>query len=202
MGVNECLPQFVHINRFWDRHGHYVSAKILPGEYYVTRNDECISTVLGSCISVCVYDLKAGVGGMNHFMLPGGKGADLQSESFRYGDVAMERMLNDMYKVGAKRENLKFKAFGGAQVIRIMTDIGKSNIAFLHKFLTLEGFRLISSDLGDKYPRKVKFFPQTGQVLMKKLEHMHNDTITQREVSYRAKLATPVVKPGDVELFD
>jgi chemotaxis protein CheD len=206
--MNVTLPKtlkgFEHINRYYDRQLNVATAKILPGEYYVTQSSEIITTVLGSCISVCIFDLDKRVGGMNHFMLPGGNdnAIDLNSYSFRYGDVAMERLINDVIKAGGARYNLCFKAFGGGQIIRNMTSIGTSNIDFLNKFLALEGFRLTASDMGGRHPRKVRFDPMTGKVWIKKLEHLHNDTITEREESYRKTLSNDDASAGDVELFD
>lgn len=199
-----CEPGFEHVNRYWDNSHKSVSAKILPGEYYVTRNDELITTVLGSCISVCIYDPIAGVGGMNHFMLPksASKDIELLSDSFRYGDVAMERLINSLLKIGAGKNRLVFKAFGGGQIIRNMTSIGERNIKFLHQFMTMEGFVLDASDLGGPNPRKVVFSPQTGKVMLKRLEHMHNDTIVAREDKYQTQLSTEESTSGDIDLFD
>lgn len=199
-----CLPGFEHINRYWDRHHSTFAAKILPGEYYVTKGQEVITTVLGSCISVCVYDPVLGIGGMNHFMLPSSRKDDmgLLSESFRYGDVAMERLVNDLLRNGADKNRLIFKAFGGGQIIRHMTAIGQRNISFLHKFMTMEGYKLKASDLGGPHPRKVVFFPLEGAVKVKRLQHMHNDTIVARENKYSTQLSKQEEITGDIDLFD
>ena len=199
-----CLPGFEGINRYWDRQHQAFAAKILPGEYYVTKDAEIITTVLGSCISVCVYDPVLGMGGMNHFMLPssGRDEMDLLSDSFRYGDVAMERLVNDLLRNGADKNRLIFKAFGGGQIIRHMTAIGQRNISFLHKFMTMEGYKLKASDLGGPHPRKVLFYPQEGAVKVKRLQHMHNDTIVARENKYESQLSKQEEVAGDIDLFD
>ncbi|UAA38751.1 chemoreceptor glutamine deamidase CheD [Paraneptunicella aestuarii] len=199
-----CLPGFEHVNRYWDRHHNTFAAKILPGEYYVTTGQEVITTVLGSCISVCVYDPVQGIGGMNHFMLPSSRKDDmgLLSESFRYGDVAMERLVNDLLRNGADKSRLIFKAFGGGQIIKHMTAIGQRNISFLHKFMTMEGYKLKASDLGGPHPRKVVFFPLEGSVKVKRLQHMHNDTIVARENKYSTQLSKQEEITGDIDLFD
>ena len=199
-----CLKGFEHINRYWDRRHEQIAAKILPGEYYVTCEDELITTVLGSCISVCAYDPAIGVGGMNHFMLPSGNGVELDivGRSFRYGDVAMERMLNTLYSQGAHKKRLIFKAFGGGHVMAKMTDIGELNIAFLRKFMSLEGFRLDAEDLSGPYPRKVIFYPCSGKVMVKRLQAVHNNTIYERETSYEKLLSEPEQVEGDIDLFD
>lgn len=203
--LSPCLAGFENINRYIDKKSNNVTAKILPGEYYVTRNKELITTVLGSCISVCIYDPVLKMGGMNHFMLPGAGSAseaeDLLSDSFRYGDVAMERIINDLLCNGSDKKDLIFKAFGGGQIIRQMTSIGERNIRFLRKFMELEGLRLASEDLGGIHPRKVKFFPDSGRVLVKKLQHLHNDTIAQREGSYKDKIDKSDEVSGDIDLF-
>lgn len=200
-------PGFEHINRYWDRVHNCHAAKILPGEYYVTANTEIITTVLGSCVSACVRDPKLGIGGMNHFMLPHGRTGDgrwvgTQAESpHRYGTFAMEHMINDILKMGCKRERLEIKVFGGANVLPKMTDVGKRNIAFVQEYVTTEGFRLSGSDLGDVFPRKVVYFPTTGRVLVKKLRTMHNDTIIRREETYLNNIDNTRIE-GEVELFE
>src|SRR5687767_8370950 len=105
---------FDSIQRFWDTATAAWTAKILPGEYYVTRHDEIIATVLGSCISVCIRDPIAGVGGMNHFMLPEERVArdykdPLAGLATRYGSHAMERLINDLLKLGAQRSRFEIK---------------------------------------------------------------------------------------------
>lgn len=203
--IHPCLPGFESINRYWDKQHNTYAAKLLPGEYYVTKHDEMITTVLGSCISVCVHDPSLGIGGMNHFMLPsdGSSGAakEVTSASFRFGDVAMEKMINDLLRRGATKTNLVFKAFGAGKVLKNATDIGQSNIDFLTTFMNFEGYSLTSSDLGDIYPRKVNFYPITGKVFMKKLKSIHNETIFDRESKYKKRIDTTPAPAGDIDLF-
>jgi len=205
--ISRCLAGFKHINRYWDKVNEIYAAKILPGEYYVTVENEAIVTVLGSCISACIRDRIFGVGGMNHFMLPIHKGEEHHvvansSNATRYGNFAMEKMINDILKNGGVRENLEVKIFGGGQIIKDMRtlDIGQSNIEFVREYLHEEGLSVLTDDTGDIYPRKVFYFPATGRVRVKKLRQMHNDTIVRREIDYRDKIE---VEPssGDVELF-
>lgn len=181
------LKGFEHVKRFWDSSREMVIAKVLPGEFYVSKNEELISTVLGSCIAACVYDEDSGVGGMNHFMLPGGKvEAALAADDLncRYGNWAMEYLINEVIKNGGSRENLKIKLFGGGKIIRSMTDIGLGNIRFAHDYIEEESLELVSHDVGGPWPRKVVFNPQSGKAQVKKLRKMHNDTIEKREVKY------------------
>lgn len=203
--IGEALPGFEKINRYWDLTHKMPAAKILPGEYYVTTHDEIITTVLGSCVSACVWDTKYNVGGMNHFMLPISDsgtwgGSELLSTSTRYGNYAMEHMINDILTHGGRRGNLAIKIFGGGKIISEMSNIGKKNIDFVHGYIRNEGLKLLSEDTGDIYPRKVVFYPATGRVKMKKLKQLHNDTIIQREKAYQHDLVdTPV--EGTIELF-
>ncbi len=199
----ESLPEFEHIKQYWDKdHGSF-AAKILPGEYYVTVENEVIVTVLGSCISACIRDPVFGVGGMNHFMLPEGD-QDMISQgataATRYGNHAMEQLINDILKHGGSRKNLEVKIFGGGQVLAQMTDVGDKNIRFITEYIATEGLRLVASDVGNIYPRKVYYFPLSGKVRMKKLRSAHNSTVIEREESYRQNITCQPVT-GEVELF-
>ncbi len=206
----ECLRGFEHINRYYDKSNDVYTAKILPGEYYVSNKGEMITTVLGSCISACVRDPHKGVGGMNHFMLPidrriksreGKKDFGIAS---RYGDFAMEMLINAVITHGGKRKNLEVKLFGGGKVISHIhsTDVGLQNIEFAHEYLNYEGLNVVAEDTGDIYPRKVNYYSDTGKVRLKKLRHMHNNTITDREDSYYTKILLKPEVDTDVELFD
>jgi chemotaxis protein CheD len=201
----KALPGFEKINRYWDRAHRMPAAKILPGEYYVTTNDEIITTVLGSCVSACVWDTLFGVGGMNHFMLPlrkgqGWGGDDLLSTATRYGNYAMEHMINQILTHGGHRNNLAVKIFGGGKIIHEMSNIGAQNIEFVRNYIESEGLRLLSEDVGDIYPRKVVFFPSNGRVRVKKLKNLHNNTVVNRERVYQQDLEEKPVE-GTVELF-
>lgn len=198
-----CLPQFRHINRYWDREHQHWSAKILPGEYYVTDSPhEVIATTLGSCVSACVRDAHQGIGGMNHFMLPVQASAESGwvNTATRYGSFAMEHLINDILKQGGDRRNLEVKLCGGGKILAGMTDIGRRNIEFIKEYLKTEGLRLIAEDLGDIYPRKVLYYPGSGIMRVRKLRRLHNDTVIRREQAYREELETQPVT-GDVEIF-
>lgn len=201
-----ALRGFSNINRYWDRQREIYAAKILPGEYYVTTNRELIVTVLGSCVSACIRDPKMGIGGMNHFMLPASSSyTDLKqnSDATRYGNFAMEKLINDILKNGGRRDALEIKLFGGGKVIAHMSqaDVGNRNIAFARDYVLMEGFNIAAEDLGDIYPRKVVYDPISGKVQVKKLRKAHNDTIVKRERGYMQELEqTP--SAGDIELFD
>ena len=202
-----CLSGLEHISRFWDKRHNMFSAKILPGEYYVSMHGELIGTVLGSCISACIRDVKMGIGGMNHFMLPIGDeeehaGKIHLTSATRYGNFAMEMLINEILKAGGNRKNLEVKLFGGGRVLSSMSkmDIGKKNIKFVHEYLKDENLKIVSEDMGDIYPRKVLFFADTGKVRVKKLQNMHNDTVKKREDIYRKSIDKKPVQ-SDIELF-
>ncbi|GAB3389818.1 chemoreceptor glutamine deamidase CheD [Massilia agri] len=191
-------------NVYYDRTFDCDAAKILPGEYYYTGKNMLIVTVLGSCVSACIRDRITGMGGMNHFMLPdgGGDGGSPVSASMRYGSFAMEILINDLLKAGARRENLEAKVFGGGAVLRGFTamNVGERNAAFVTSFLKTERIPVLASDLNDIYPRKVYFFPKTGKVLVKKLMQTQNDTLAKRELDYAKRLKVEPVG-GDIDLF-
>jgi chemotaxis protein CheD len=191
-------------NLYYDRDFATNAAKILPGQYYATGKDMLIVTVLGSCVSACIRDNMSGIGGMNHFMLPdgGSKETSPLGMSARYGTFAMELLINQVLKLGARRTNLEAKVFGGGNVLAGMTvaNVGERNADFVLKFLKSEGIRIIAQDLVDIYPRKVYYFPKTGKVMVRKLRTIHNHTILERETDYRSRLKA-TDQGGDVELF-
>lgn len=202
-----AAPQFSHIQRYWDNEHEQYSAKLLPGEYYVSACGEIVTTVLGSCVSACVRDPRTGVGGMNHFMLPRdqslGQSAwgSAASSATRYGNVAMERLINDILKMGARRQDLEFKLVGGGKVLGNMSlDIGARNIDFVQRYVRDEQFTVVGEDLGDKFPRKVVYFPDSGRLLVRKLASAQDRSLIERESSYMNELeAAP--ESGDTELF-
>jgi chemotaxis protein CheD len=203
------LPAFAHMQRFWDPSIEAWNVKILPGEYYVTRGDEAISTVLGSCISACVRDPLRNVGGMNHFMLPedasNGPNNWLDPAvglATRYGTYAMESLVNDLMKLGATRERLEIKLFGGGRVLSGMTDVGARNIEFIKSFIQLEGYRIAAEDMGGTQPRKVVYFPHSGRVKLKRLRPVENRIISHHEQLYLASIGNKAAGGGDVELFE
>jgi len=203
-----AVPGFEHVHRYWDAHVGHWSAKILPGEFYVTRSDEVVSTVLGSCIAACVRDTESGVGGMNHFMLPEdvSVGKDAWSvgdgtPSTRYGAYAMESLINETLKLGARRERLEMKLFGGGRILPSMTDIGARNIAFANSFAAIEKLKVVARDVGGTTPRHVIFFPQTGRVLLKHLKPLASKAVAEIDGRYRSRLAEQPAG-DDIELFD
>jgi len=174
--------------------------KLLPADYRVTDRPIALVTLLGSCVAACLYDPMLQVGGMNHFMLPGG---EAESVSSRYGAHAMELLINDLLKRGARRSRLLAKVFGGGNVLSgfYSDPIGTRNACFVLEYLAAEHIPVIAQDLGDIHPRKVCFFAQTGRTLVKRLPSARNDVIVDAERAYYGRLAREPVASGSVELF-
>jgi len=202
------LPGFEHISRTWDARQNSCASRILPGEYYVTTTDEIITTVLGSCVSACIRDPLIGVGGMNHFMLPGCTtqrmdrwGGD-NCLATRYGIAAMEMLINDLLKLGSQRSRLELKLFGGGNVMSMdVNNVGDNNIQFVRQFVKTEGIPVVAEDLGEAFPRKVNYFPKTGKVMVRRLRSLQNQAVVDQEKSYERTFVKKQV-PGEIELFD
>ncbi len=204
----KALSGFSHIARNWDSQNDISTAKILPGEYYVTTNDEMITTVLGSCVSACVRDPDTGVGGMNHFMLPGDNGKNhdkwggADCLTTRYGVAAMETLINDILKQGSHKNRLELKLFGGGEVLQMETNnVGRQNVSFIREFVHVEGLLVAAEDLGGPYPRKINFFPKTGRVMVRRLRSIQKNVIADQEKCYASSLGKSD-SPGEIDLFD
>ena len=184
---------------FHDHHFKTNAVKILPGEYFVSDEGIVIMTVLGSCIAACIWDPQARVGGMNHFMLPDGGG----DTSGRYGSYAMELLINEMMKLGARRERMQAKVFGGGQVMHTFTtmNVGERNTQFVLDYLQTERIAVISKDVLDIYPRKVCYFPATGKAMCKRLAHSHPETLETQERKGSAAVVAKTTAGGSIDLF-
>ena len=183
-----------------DHHFQYDAVKVLPGEYFVSTEELVIMTVLGSCIAACIWDGRARIGGMNHFMLPDG---DTGDGSGRYGSFAMELLINEMLKLGARRETMQAKVFGGGQVMAGFTtmNVGERNTQFVQDYLATERIPIVSQDVLDIHPRKVCFFPVTGKALVKRLAHSHPETLAVQERKGNAVSVAKSNAGGSVDLF-
>ena len=183
-----------------DHHFQYDAVKVLPGEYFVANEEMVIMTVLGSCIAACIWDSRVRVGGMNHFMLPDGEGVDGFG---RYGSYAMELLLNEMFKMGARRETMQAKVFGGGAVMAGFTtmNVGERNTQFVMSYLAEEHIPVVSKDVLDIHPRKVCFFPVTGKAMVKRLAHSHPETLVVEERKGSAASLVRSTAGGSVDLF-
>ena len=190
--------------RFYDQvQGTWV-VKVLPGEFYVTpKSDEVLVTVLGSCVSACIRDQYAGLGGMNHFMLPlghaDGWGDDPQST--RYGNFAMEKLINELMKAGCSRSSLEIKVFGGGNVTESSNAIGTENSEFILRYLEAEGLRYLAQDLGGQLPRRIHYYPATGKVVRRLLGTSESFAVAREEKEYVTRLSSRKVA-GDIQLFN
>lgn len=190
--------------RMFDRDFHLEVWKILPGQYHAEAGTVGITTVLGSCVSTCLWDPHRRIGGMNHFMLPGdnGNAGSPVAKSARFGVYAMELLINDMLKLGADRRRLVAKVFGGGRVLQGFgsLDVGARNCEFVLEFLQVESIPVVAQDLMDRYPRKIHFSPRSGRVLLKRLDSARDDAVQRQESEYLRKLGS---EPGSgaIELF-
>jgi len=200
--VQHAYDEHLANNRYYDRSFQAEAAKILPGEYYVSDSGMLLVTVLGSCVAACIRDTELGVGGMNHFMLPDDGGRETVATSARYGTYAMEVLINHLLKMGARRNRLEAKVFGGGAVMASLSssNVGTRNAEFVLEYLKTEKIPIVAKDLLDSYPRKVYYFPANGRVLVKKLHRVHNETLFSREKDYKDRLAGAKVE-GEIELF-
>ena len=175
--------------------------RLLPAEYVATDQPVALVTLLGSCVAACLYDPAATIGGMNHFMLPGGDTGN--SSCARYGMNAMELLINDLLKRGARRSRLQAKVFGGGNVLNgfYSDPIGTRNARFVLEYLSAENIPVRAQDLGDVHARKVGFFPQTGRTLVKRLPSTRDDGIVDVERALYGRLTTRAPASGGVELF-
>lgn len=180
---------------------------IHPGEYIATGDDMIISTVLGSCIAVALYEPGAGIGGLNHFMLPGEFSREefIRNPNAKYGMYAMELLVNDMLKLGIRKKDLRAKVFGGGAVLRFadgsVTKIPQSNIDFTFEYLEKEGIPILASDVGGREPRKIFLFARSGKVLLKRIAPSQVGLVEKEEVRYLEMVKREGAEGGSVTLF-
>ncbi len=200
------------MNKYFDSHFNKNIVTIHPGEFYATFDDVFIATVLGSCISIVLIDPSVGLGGMNHFMLPYFSNTRNESEANpaelgRFGDFAIELLINDMLKKGATRKRLQAKVFGGGNVLAggqcDTNKTGENNISFALQYLETERIPIIGNDIGGLLPRKIYFNPVTAKVYLKRIQLRGQalDTIASREKAYQKTLSKKESAVGDITWF-
>ena len=186
-----------HPRRFENARDGFCHVQLMQGDTYVTdKPNEVLVTVLGSCIAACIRDTRLGLGGMNHFLLP--HGSDTGRDARCYGINAMELLINELLKRGARRERLQAKIFGGANVMAGLSDIGGRNAEFAEQFLRDEGIALIAACTGGTRARKIQFWPNTGRARQSLVED-NIASIAAREL--REQNTSKPTTSGDVELF-
>jgi chemotaxis protein CheD len=186
------------------RHESGRMVRVLPGDYYVTGDpDVTIATILGSCVAACVRDPFTGFGGLNHFMLPEGDSGEWNGigAAFRYGNFAMEALINAVLKSGCARQNLEVKLFGGANMHGSVAGVGQKNAIFAKRYLEMEGIPLTSADLGGEYGRRIHYNPATGKVQRLMLKNREDEALRSDEARYSTSLRQTSVA-GDIDLFD
>ena len=195
--------QAVAGRRIYDAANSIWMVKMFPGEFYITKKtDEMIVTVLGSCVSACIRDPSAGIGGMNHFMLPqhasGHWGGD--SKSARFGNFAMEKLINELIKAGCSRDRLEVKVFGGGNVTDTSNAVGSDNAEFVLRYLEAEGLSCAAQDLGGLHPRRIHYYPATGRVVRRLIGLGETYAISREESDYGKRLLAEK-SSGDIQLF-
>lgn len=173
---------------------------VVQGEFAVTNEpDIVLTTILGSCVATCMWDGVAGVGGMNHYLLPGD--ADSSGDSMRYGVNAMELLVNGLLQKGASRRRLQAKLFGGAHVVHNLGDVGEKNAEFARRFLRLEGIPCMGESLGGDRARRVRFWPTTGRAGQLLLDSTHQEVFSSERSRRPAPAEPSNPAAGSVELF-
>lgn len=190
--------------RYFDARHNKNVVRVLPGDHYVSRNnDEMIVTILGSCVAACIRDPDTGIGGMNHFMLPesnsGKWGAT--NANMRYGNFAMETLINEILKTGCPRERLEVKLFGGGNVIPGSLKVGDQNGEFALNYLHYEGLKPKACDLGGKHARRIHYFPETGKVDRLLLKRTADVVYLKEENEYRSRLPKELCS-GEIDIFE
>ena len=175
------------LRRFRDERAGETVVRIFQGEFYITDEpDEVLSTVLGSCVAVCMRNPETGFGGMNHFLLPSGDSPERDSYSLRYGTYSIERLINAVLSRGGEREALEVKVFGGANILKGMVPIGSHNVEFVKKYLKKEGLTVSAHHLGGEIARRIRYYPKTGRVMMGRISS-EIISIGQQEVELSGK---------------
>jgi len=176
---------------------------IFPGECFVSSSPVVISTLLGSCVAVCMRDPLSGIGGMNHFMLPlpgsfasGGSWA----MKTKYGCYAMEQLINGILNRGGTKSQLELKVFGGAKLYEGSSDVGASNLEWIVEFIDREGLRVLASDVGRDVARSIFYHTDSGRVLMKSGNTMARKRALEAEKIYTT-LYGPYAPKSDATLF-
>jgi len=174
---------------------------IVQGEHHVAKDpDVMLTTILGSCVAACLFDPVAALGGMNHFLLPGDRPAaeiGQGTNAMRYGAYSMELLVNGLLREGAQRPRLRAKLFGGARMLKGLTDVGDANAAFAERFLRQEGITLVGSSLRGDRGRRIQFWPTTGRAQQVEIGFAEGE-VFQAE---RRIAPVPPAASGRLELF-
>jgi len=195
------LPQFKHIKRYWDSRRNILVAQVLPGEVYVTNQHELITTLLGSCISVCMRDKINKIGGINHFKLPKPTNGKYDSENTNFGICAMELLINEILKNGGNKSFFECAIFGGGNISQALTsDIGGKNLEFVEHFLRQESIPIVSRDIGHKSAQKIYYHPTSGKAFSVVNDDSSVSDVNTSEEQY-IKRINNVIDKSNIEYF-
>jgi len=196
--------QMAEAKRYFDRQRQAWMVRVVQGNYQVTSDPSVIyHTILGSCISACIRDPLAGIGGMNHFLLPSGdtSAAEMASgAASRYGTYAMELLVNAILSRGGSRSRLEVKLFGGGNVVKGIEGMGHKNADFIEEFVKLEKLHVASKHLRGDAARRVEYNPHTGKARMLLVSTDATEAVVREEVKRSVRVDTSAA--GDIELFD
>ena len=187
-------PPYDRVIRYIDPHTGLVTAKLVPGQLFVGGSKDCITTVVGSCLTVCIHDPRARTGGMLQFLLPGPRSATAPARSGgleaseRYAFLALEALVGALEARGARRPHLVAKLFGAAQVDPELAESSRETLRQVRDYLRVERISEEASDTGLLQARKVVFHPGEGRVRLKKLGELPNDTLPRREREYYGRV--------------
>jgi chemotaxis protein CheD len=182
-------------------HSEHCRIHLVQGQYQVSDDPHVVfSTILGSCVGACIRDPQRGVGGMNHFLLPGGEpGADNRYEE-RVGVHLMELLVNELMRLGAQRDRLEAKVFGGARMMRGLSDIGRKNSDFAVKFLKYEGIPVVGGDIGGERGRRLQFWPVSGRARQSYI-HAGVESLNEKSKAPEALATATKNRAGEIDLF-
>lgn len=175
------------------------------GEIHVSAKPTVVQTLLGSCVSVCLVDRQAGVGGMNHILLPGKARVTSFDAASRYGINAMELLIGKVQGLGGDRRRLEAKVFGGGNILNGLENRfnpGIRNSSFALEFLEAEGIPVIGQDLGGENARRIYLRTDTGEVLMRRIPRYRAAAVAQEEKQYSRKVQGELARSGGVTLFN
>jgi len=186
---------------FFDERIRDMTVYVLPGHHFAQQTGtNSISTLLGSCVAVCLKDRRSSAGGLNHFLLPGDDG-DPSVQSARYGVYAMELLINSILKMGARKVDLEAKIFGGAKIISTSSSdgVGAKNCTFVKEFLNTEQIPVVISDIGGTRARRVYFFPNSGETRVLHVNKSDRTEVSKSESEIKS--SSDILKVGKIELF-
>jgi chemotaxis protein CheD len=152
------MKGFEHDEKLPDVPKHF----LYPGQLFVSREPAVITTILGSCAALCLWDTRKKIGGMNHYLLP--EGTEDGPNRLRYGNVANPALLNEILALGCAIKNLQAKVFGGSSAFAVnpLQTVGTRNVDLAEEFLRSAGIPLVAKDVSGKHGRKLIFQTQDG----------------------------------------